>query len=233
MVHLLAQSLPDLDPSQLDRVGVRAVDAFRSAARLPAGEAFWQWVASLGYIEAAVSIAIGLVYLLYGFKIFKVLVIINAAALGAWAGWLATQHMQLPVWTPAAAGVAAGVLAWPLMRYAVCLMGGLAGSLIGAYVARSMAMTDRNVMIAAVVGLAILGMLSFVVFRVVVIGFTALQGALLAVAGIVAIVARSMHLEEPFRRGLASRPLTLLTLVLAPAAVGFVYQVLRKDGDKK
>lgn len=230
MLHLLAQSLPDIDPTKLGR---RWCDALHSVASQPPNEAFWNWVAGLGYVEAAVSIAIGLVYLLYGFKVFKILVIVNAAALGAWVGYLATQQWQIPWWTPPVAGLALGLLAWPLMRYAVCVMGALAGALLGTFIAKAIGLSDQAVLAGAIIGLATLGLLAFVIFRIIVTGFTSLQGSLLATAGVVAVAARALHLSDPIRQGLADRPYMLPILIFVPAAAGFVYQLARKDGDKK
>src|SRR4051794_41581077 len=80
---------------------------------------------------AAVLILLGVVYLLYGYNLFKVLVVLNAALLGAALG-LTMGERSGAKWPLAVVGaVLLGAISWPAMKYAVALMGGVFGALVG------------------------------------------------------------------------------------------------------
>lgn len=234
MLSMLAQSeLP------LDALPQRAADTASNAgatmnfSNIQIEQWFWDHVHELNYVAAGLLVAAGLVYLLYGFKIFKILVIINAALLGVAAGaWIDQQFEQVGWWVMPVAGVVLALLAWPLMRYAVCVMGGLAGAVVGAFIWRSFQLPENMLWAGSAIGLVALGLLAFIVFRVIIIGFTSLQGSLMAVAGTVALAAKWDQVAQPIKDGILGEPWVLPVAVLIPALIGFVYQMQRGDGKK-
>ncbi len=239
MLTLLAQSeLPANVPAAPADEQV-ARDAANSAASLFNGNGeirieqwFWDHATGLNYVAAGLIIAAGLVYLLYGYKIFKVLVIVNAALLGATgAHWIDQQFDQVDWWVIPVGAAALALIAWPLMRFAVCVMGGLAGAVLGAFVWRSFQLPDNMLWAGSAIGLVALGLLAFIIFRIIIIGFTSLQGALMAVAGSVALAARWEQVSDEVRDGILNQPWMLPVVVLLPALIGFVYQCSR--GEKK
>jgi hypothetical protein len=196
-------------------------------------------------LPAVLLVASGIVYMLYGWKIFKMLVVINAILLGAilgshLGGLLRTPEM--PLYMAIGVGALFAMLAWPTMRYAVSIMGGLAGCLLGygvwqyaAHATDNLEMT-RYGWAGALVGLVFLGLLAFIMFRVAVISWTAFQGAMMSVAGLVALLMKHQQFHGDLHAALVSNIHLLPLLVGVPAGIGFIYQdatMVKKTRKKK
>lgn len=199
-----------------------------------------------GVVLAMLLFACGLVYMLQGWKIFKILVVANVAVLGAvigsYLGSMATRSPNTWVFTSIAGALLLGGLAWPLMKYAVSLLGGLVGSFVGYglwhYVTNTI---DRPEMqqyawVGALVGLITLGLLAFVILKFVVMFVTSLQGAVMSVGGVLALLLKYMpdDLEGPLR----DNSHLMAILIGVPAIIGFVFQTCwsktpaKKEGAK-
>src|SRR5262249_54423280 len=141
-----------------------------------------EWGRAMGPGAAATLIIAGIIYLFFGFKIFKALVMLNAAVLGAYVGaQLATKQGDAPVWAALIGGVAPAAIVWPTMRFAVALMGGTFGAILGASIWRMAALDPQMCWAGAAVGLVGFGLLSFILFRGSVMMYTSLQGSFMLV----------------------------------------------------
>ncbi|MHC4294183.1 MAG: hypothetical protein ACYSTL_01205 [Planctomycetota bacterium] len=182
---------------------------------------------------AIVLLAGGIIYLLNGWKTFKILVIVNAAIVGGLLGiqfgrLLGSENM--PLFGGVAGTLLFAVLSWPMMKFAVALMGGLAGSFLGYGMWNYVATATRQEAITqyawagALIGLITLGLLAFLVFKLVIMVFTSLQGSLMAVSGLLAL----LMLVETFRvrlePTLRSNTHLLVLLLGVPAVIGFAFQ---------
>jgi hypothetical protein len=198
-----------------------------------------------GAVMAMLLFACGLVYMLQGWKIFKILVIANAAVLGAVigahiGGFLRGQDTWL--YTGIAGGLLLAVVAGPLMKYAVSLMGGLAGSFVGYslwhYVTRTV---DRGDLapygwVGALIGLVTLGLLAFVILKAVVTVITSVQGSVMTVSGVVALLMKHPSLRESLEYPLRQNTHLIALLVGVPAVIGVAFQyagVAKKAAAKK
>ena len=197
-----------------------------------------------GAVMAMLLFACGLVYMLQGWKIFKILVIANAAILGAMVGGhigglLRGENTWL--YMGIAGGLLLAVLAGPLMRYAVSLMGGLAGSFVGyglwRYVTSAADRPDlaQYGWVGALIGLIVLGLLAFVILKAVVTIVTSVQGSLMAVSGIVALLMKHPPLRESLESPLRTNNHLVAVLVGVPAVIGvaFQYSAAAKKAAKK
>jgi hypothetical protein len=198
-----------------------------------------------GVAMAMLLFACGLVYMLQGWKIFKILVIANAAVLGAVIGghigtFLRGQETWL--YTGIAGALLLAVVAGPLMKYAVSLMGGLAGSFVGYglwhYVADTVGAVEmpQYAWVGALIGLISLGLLAFVILQVVVTILTSIQGAMMAVSGVVALVMKYGPLRDSLEGPLRQNTHLLALLVGVPAVIGIAYQysgIAKKAAKKK
>jgi hypothetical protein len=209
------------------------LDALSSTGRVPLDETAWAVIASLGYVQAALFIAVGLVYLLCGYKVFRVLVVVNAAVLGAWMGHWIGVTWQLGWWPPLAGAAVLAIAAWPLLRVAVCLTGGSAGALLGVLVAGSFTLDPTQTAVAALAGGLVLGLLSFVIFKLTVIGSTALLGSLMTVLGVTAVCAQFEELAKAVHQALHAYLWALPVMVIVPAIIGLVYQISRTGKENK
>jgi len=200
---------------------------------------------SMGMLQAILLLACGLVYLLYGWKVFKVLVVVNATLLGTIVGVQVGAMIKggggnMSLYCGIAGAVIFGALSWPLMKYAVSIMGGLAGSFLGYaiwnYGARMAGVEEpgKYAWAGALIGLVALGLLAFIIFRVTVVTFTAFQGAMLTVAGILAIALKYDMPNANIRTAFTNNPHLLPLLILVPAVIGFAFQYAANNkGGKK
>lgn len=214
--------------------------------RIPSQGECIEFLTAMQPVWGCLLVACGLVYLLHGWKIFKILVAVNAAILGVLLGGklaaLIGGGQNLPLLAAIGGGLVLSVLAWPLMKYSISVMGGLAGSFLGlglwnyaAQVAHRPGLGDYA-WAGALVGLVTLGLLAFVLFRFVVITFTACQGALMTVAGVVAILLKFDRVTEPITEALVENIHLLPLLIGVPAIIGFTFQnsaALQKAKKKK
>jgi hypothetical protein len=197
-----------------------------------------------GAVLAMLLFACGLVYMLQGWKIFKILVVANVAVMGAVVGSYLGSMARGPntgpntwIYTSIAGAMLLGGLAWPLMKYAVSLLGGLVGSFVGYglwhYVANAIDNPDllQYAWVGALVGLITLGLLAFVILKFVVMFITSLQGAVMGVGGVLALLLKYMSddLEGPLRENSH----LMAVLIGVPAIIGFVFQTCWSKPPKK
>ena len=190
-------------------------------------------LANLPVVMAAVFVAIGLVCMLQGFRLYKGVVILIALITGISVGYKLGQTVEAEVIVAGCLGVLLAVVAWPLMKYAVAVAGGLAGAFIGAnawtgFVAQmsshGFTLNEQTPWIGALFGLLTLGLLSFILFELAVVLFTSFSGATLCVLGIMALLLQIDGLREGITNSLAKKPMIVPMLVIVPAVIGLVLQ---------
>ncbi|HHH76683.1 MAG TPA: DUF4203 domain-containing protein [Phycisphaerae bacterium] len=187
----------------------------------------------------------GVVYILYGWKVFKTLVILNAAILGAVAGSHLGALIQKPnmvIYMAVAGGLIFATLAWPTMKFAVSIMGALAGSVLGygvwKYVVHALSKPEltQHAWAGALIGLVVLGMLAFILFRVAIIAWTSFQGSMMCVMGVLSLLLKYDYVADSINDALTSNIHLLPLLVAVPTGFGFIFQdaaLLKKEKKKK
>jgi hypothetical protein len=174
---------------------------------------------------AALLIAMGIVYLLFGYQIFKGLVLLNAAIVGAYVGG---NYWKLEGDTATVCAVigavAAAAIAWPTMKYAVAVMGGCFGALLGASFWRTLNLDPQLVWAGALVGLVGFGMLSFILFRGSVMMYTSLQGAFMIVFGVLGLIYQYQEFAIDVTKRLKLEPYWLPAAIFIPAVLGLIFQ---------
>jgi hypothetical protein len=173
---------------------------------------------------AALLIMMGMVYLMWGFKMFKLLVLLNAAILGGFVGASATKGGETAIAAAVVGAVFAAAVAWPTMKYAVALMGGVFGAILGAAIWHGVDLDDKLLWAGALTGLVTFGLLSFVLFRASVMMYTALQGSVMLVFGILGLVYKYQEVGPKLTTHLSMEPLLLPAFVFIPACIGWVFQ---------
>lgn len=184
-------------------------------------------------LAALMLIGLGGLCMVQGWKVFKILIALNAAAVGLVVGatvadWLEQPNMQVFLGIGGALVLAA--LSWPLMKGAVGLMGALIGGYIGfvgwRYAAHStgyVALID-HAWAGALIGLITLALLSLVIFKTMVIVVTSLQGSAMMLTGVCGLAARIPGLAEPMESALLQTPHLLPLAVVILGILGVIYQ---------
>lgn len=201
--------------------------------QMPSQADYINSLSSIHILAAIAMVICGVVYLLYGWKIFKVLVVVNTAIIGAAIGAHAAGMLKgpnMPIFGGLAGAVLLGALAWPLMKWAVSFMGALAGAFLG-YWAWLTVVTATHVQgleqyswVGALLGLVTLGLLAFIIFRAVIITFTSFQGAMLVTSGALALGMTFQSIGPDLKNALMSNQHLLPILVLVPALIGAAFQ---------
>jgi len=188
-----------------------------------------------GWVLAAIFVAVGLTCLLQGYKFYKWVVLLTALALGIAVGYKLGQHIQAEVIVAGCLGVLLAVVAWPFMKFAVAICGGLAGAFLGANAwtaiasqmnanPETMNLPPEAYWAGALIGLVVLGLLSFILFELSVVVFTSISGSTLAVLGIIALLLQVPAWQTGITDAILANPLIVPMLVAVPAVIGLVLQ---------
>jgi len=190
-------------------------------------QAFPEFLAGIPIWQLVFFVVLGLVSLLYGLKLFKGMVVIYAVVAGVVVGGAVAVRFGAPGPLGSVVGaVVLAALAWPLLKVAVSVLGGIAGGLLGAMCA--LWLNDPvYVLIGGLVGLVLGFVLGFLLFRGVIVFTTAVLGALLVVLGIVGLVMAAPSAREAVIAGIHAHRHWLPVLVGVPAAIGAVYQAVQ------
>jgi hypothetical protein len=173
---------------------------------------------------AAALIIVGIIYLLFGYQIFKLVVLLNAAIVGAYYGAYLGKEGDAATIGAVILGVAAAAIAWPTMKYAVAIMGGMFGALLGASIWHGVGLDPNLVWAGALVGLVGFGMLSFVLFRGSVMMYTSLQGAFMIVFGVLGMIYQYADAAKQVTDHLRMQPGLLPTAIFVPTLLGLIFQ---------
>ena len=210
----------------------RAHDAVAAA---PTQQQYVEALSQLHPISAVVLVGFGLLCLLIGWKLFKYVVVANAAIMGGYGGYqlgtlLANASPSMPLFCSIAGALLLAFAAWPLMKGAVGLMGALAGGALGYgtwhYVAYAVGRADLSqyAWAGAIIGAVMLGMLAFPAFRIVVMTFTSFQGAAIALTGVLSLLVKHEAMRGHIRHALDNNIYLLPLLILLPTLMGFLIQ---------
>jgi hypothetical protein len=173
---------------------------------------------------AALLVMLGVIYLLFGYNIYKGLVILNAAVMGATLGAALGESGHIEVPLAIVGGFAAAAVTWPLMKWAIAVMGGLFGAILGASLWRLFNLDPTFAWAGALTGLVALGLLSFILFRGCIMMYTSLQGSVMMIFGIVSLLSRHDSILSSISENIQLRPLLLPIAIFIPAIAGLIYQ---------
>ncbi|MGC4033029.1 MAG: hypothetical protein QM754_15095 [Tepidisphaeraceae bacterium] len=174
---------------------------------------------------AVLMILAGIIFLMWGFYAFKSLVLLNAACLGGWLGYLVGHKQGGAVPAAAVGAFVAAAITWPLMKYAVAVMGGLIGTVIGMTVWRTAGLDPSFAASGGGMGLIFFGMISFILFRTSVMMFTSIQGAAMLIFGLLCVVYKlSLFDAKSLDTKLLLSPAALPVAIALAAIVGVLYQ---------
>ncbi len=189
---------------------------------------------SMSIVWGAIFLTAGLVCMLNGYKFYKTIIIVVAASVGAFAGYALGKQIEAAYVVAGCLSLLLAVGCWPLMKYAVALIGGLAGAFLGANVwsASSSLIGDtshaqamaHNYWIGALIGLLIIGMLSFILFKVAVVLFTSFGGSTIAVMGAIALLLQVPAWQDAVSTSLTAHPIVVPMLIAVPTVIGLIMQ---------
>jgi len=182
------------------------------------------WFHEMGSAVALLLVLLGLVYLLFGFYLFKPLVLLNAAFIGAMIGVLISSKTGGPLPSGILGGFIAAAVTYPLMKWAVALMGGLFGAILGFTLWRTFGLESGFAWTGGCMGLIGCGLLCFIVFRGSVMAYTSLQGSVMLVFGVLSLAYKYQGFAPKLAEGLQLKPFMLPMCIFIGTILGLIYQ---------
>jgi hypothetical protein len=203
-----------------------AESAGRSIPRVawPKPDDLLTWCQEMRPGTSMLLIILGVIYLLFGYRIIKTLVMLNAIVLGAIIGGTIGGRGESALACAIIGAFAAAAITWPAMKYAVALMGGLIGAMIGGAVWHAAGLAPDLAWSGALVGLIGFGLLSFILFRGSVMMYTSLQGAVMLVLGLLGLMYKYQEVAPQLTTHLHMEPFLLPAAVVIPAMIGLIFQ---------
>jgi hypothetical protein len=160
-------------------------------------DSMWEQITTLSWLQAIIAISFGVVYLLYGWRIFKVLVFICFGLVGLFVGIRIGAQYDLEILGGIAGLSILGGISIPLMRWAVSILGAIAGGILTGGIWYAVGLPERYMAAGALIGIVAGGMISFIVFRIAVMLFTSLGGGTLIVIGLLTLLHQYESIQRP------------------------------------
>ncbi len=228
VMPLLAATDPNKTPYALMHGITRSIPGAEPDSALPAhwpvqGDLL-DWCRTAGPGMAVILILAGIVFLLFGYSIFKALVTLNAALLGGYVGMLLGQHNGVEVPAAIVGALVAATAAWPTMKYSVAIMGALFGMVLGVTLWRLSNLDPSFGWSGGMTGMVFFGLLSFLLFRECIITYTSLQGSVMLVLGLLGLVLKYQDVGDPLTHHFQLKPFLLPLAIFIPTLCGFIYQ---------
>jgi len=183
----------------------------------------------------ALLVPVGVAFLLYGFRLYRWLVVLAYVGIGVLLGMAAALYLGFsqPVGIMVGA-VLLGVLAWPLHRAACGLLGGMLFAVIFIEIAGVMEIHGITPLlliggVALVAGIA----LTVLVMKPLIVVMTSLAGASLVSLGTFYLTLLWPAIGGPVNRVIHARAYIPVVVVLLLAAVGSVLQILDTAESRK
>lgn len=173
---------------------------------------------------AALLMIGGVIYLLCGFYIFKILVTLNAALVGGYIGMMIGARSEAEIVGALVGGFVAAAVTWPLMKYAVAVMGAIFGGMLGGSLWLILNLNPEFAWAGGAIGLVLFGMLSFILFKASIMMYTSLQGSVMLVLGVLGLIYKYPSVAAQLTNSMQVKPFLLPIFVLVPAMVGLLYQ---------
>lgn len=194
-------------------------------------------LANLHVVWASVFVVVGLLCVINGYKWHKGVVIICALLAGLGLGSLLSKQMGDSWIVVAVLGLLCAIVAAPMLRFAVAIFGGLTGAFIGANLWSAFTTSPDSHLAGAAMGFIAMGLATFLIFRIVVVMFTSIGGAAMAVLGAITLLMHVPAWKDSVQSNLAANQLLIPLLVSAAAIMGIVLQQAnirrsdREDGE--
>ncbi|HUB26657.1 MAG TPA: hypothetical protein VL992_14625 [Tepidisphaeraceae bacterium] len=184
---------------------------------------FIKWCQLLGPGMAVLLLLLGVIFLLWGYPVFRYLIMLNFGVAAAYLGAALGKNADTILAGAIVGGFLGAALAWPMMRWAVALTGAGIGTILGAAVWRACGQDPMFDWAGGLTGFFAFGMLSFIAFRGGIILYTSLQGGGLLAAGLLSL-AEKYSIGATLGQHLTTQKFLLPAAVMIPAVVGLVYQ---------
>ncbi len=199
-------------------------------------DAFWNQITSLGFLEALTFISFGAVCLMYGWRLFKTLVVISFGRLGMAGGALAAKEISgdnHQILGGVIGLILIGAISLPLMRWAVSILGAIAGGIVTSGLWYAVGLPEQYIWAGGLIGVVAGGMIAFIALRWAVMLFSCLGGSALVVTGMLALFYLWPDTQAQAEDLVKNENWFLPVALIVPTLFGFILQhkFLKKSSD--
>lgn len=197
---------------------------------------FWEQITALSFPEAITFIAFGTVCLMYGWRLFKALVVISFALLGMAGGALAAEKISgsnHQILGGLIGLVLIGLLSLPLMKWGVSILGALAGGVITSGLWYACELPEQYIWAGSLVGIVAGGMIAFIALKWAVMLFSCLGGSAIFVTGFLALFYLWSDTQQQVQELVFDEQWFLPVALIVPTVVGFIlqYKFIKKSAE--
>lgn len=188
---------------------------------------FWDQITTLSFPQALTFIAFGAVCLMYGWRLFKSLVVISFALLGMVGGAMAAKAISgsnNQILGGLIGLVLIGALSLPLMKWGVSILGALAGGVLTAGLWYAAELPQQYIWAGGLVGIVAGGMIAFIALKWAVMLFSCLGGSAIFITGMLALFYLWPDTQEQVKQLVFDENWFLPVALIAPTAIGFILQ---------
>ncbi len=182
------------------------------------------WCQEMRPGTAAILLVCGFVFLVYGANFHRALMSLNACVLGAWIGGILGQQAGAAVPGALIGGFLCGLLAWPMIKYAIATVAASVGFIVGCSVWRTFGFDSNYAPAGGIIGTTFLTMLSFITVRSTVILATGIQGAAMLIAGALGMAYKYQSISDQLSSVVLDNRFVLPVAIAVPALIGVLYQ---------
>jgi hypothetical protein len=188
----------------------------------------WGQITALTWLQAVLAVMFGVTFLLYGWRIYKMLVIIAFGLIGLGVGLHFGPQLGSKIWTGTAGLIIFVSLSIPFMKWAVSILGAIAGGILTGSLWYAAGLPEQYILAGAAIGLVAGGMISFIVFKIAVMLFTSLEGSILIAAGVLSLLNQYQNLHKPADETIKDLVFHhnwfMPVMLLVPIITGFIVQ---------
>ena len=217
-LNLLAQVAND--PS-----GAETAKTFPTVEQMMDFERLWQKLDAISTVQAMGALTIAIIFIFYGWRLFRLLIALNFICIGLVLGQKAGEFSQQPnivLFCGVLGAIFLGVMTYPFMKYCAAALGALAGSIIVGALWKGFMGANAEILPGVLAGLVAGGFLAFSSFRYTVMMFTSVQGSVMLLIGIMALLKRETPLADTMKQYLIDMPMNLPAIL----AVCVVFSIL-------
>ncbi len=162
---------------------------------------FWTNVTSMNWLFALLLVSVGVVYMLYGWRIFRILVVISFGFLGMFLGiFLGRMNgsNNAIIWGGIVGMILFAFLSVPLMKWCVSILGAIAGGVITSGIWIACDLSQTYLPAGFIVGFVAGGLISFILLKASVMMFTSLGGSIVMMSGVISLLyAYETKIQDP------------------------------------
>jgi hypothetical protein len=192
----------------------------------------WEQITSLTWLQAVVGISFGMVYLLYGWRIFRILVVICFAFAGMYLGILAGQRLNNSngeLWCGVIGVCAMAVLSMSLIKWGVSILGAAAGGILTGGLWYAFGLPQEYMWAGAVIGVVAGGLMSFILLKISVMLFTSLGGSAILAVNLLALLHQyqtkvMIPPTDNIHELMFSKTWFLPLIIIVPTIIGMIVQ---------